>query len=130
MAFLGQVAAYIACGVTSRPTNRRDAPQHNILPFGWAGCPPRDLFAKKLSAKRPSGDIPPAGVPPVQRAGGTHFSKFSQLAPLFRILVFLNPFFEKTSIRSKAIRLNKTYTSNASSGLGTRIWARCIYRAS
>jgi hypothetical protein len=36
-------------------------------------------------------------VPPVQRAGGTHFSKFSQLAPLFRILVFFNPFFEKNS---------------------------------
>jgi hypothetical protein len=98
---LGQVAAYIACGVTSRPTNGRDAPQHNILPFGWEGCPPRDLFAKKLFAKRPSGDIPAGGmsgaqsVPPVQRAGGTYFSKFSQLAPLFRILVFLNPFLKK-----------------------------------
>jgi hypothetical protein len=44
----------------------------SLPPYGWAG----------------------GSFPPVQRAGGTHFSKFSQLAPLFRIF-FLIPFLEK-----------------------------------
>jgi hypothetical protein len=105
MKFLEQIGAYIAGGppaqpkggmplrTTSRPLGGRDAP---------AG-PRRDLFANKKFAKRPSGNLPPAGwaggcLPPDQRAGGTHFSKCSPPAPLFPILLFYLFFFKKISI--------------------------------
>jgi hypothetical protein len=103
MKFLGQVGTYIAGGA-SRPTKGRGAPQDNIPPFGWVGCPAgprRDLFANKKFVKRPSGNLPPAGwaggrLRPDQRTGGTHFSKCSPPAPLFPILFFI--FFLKKSV--------------------------------
>jgi hypothetical protein len=45
------------------------------------------------------GMSPAPHLPPVDRAGGTHFSNFSQPAPLFGILIFFKPFFKKNSPR-------------------------------
>jgi hypothetical protein len=79
---------------TSHPLDGRDAP----------ACPGRDLFANKKIREDALGEPPahwlggrsPAPrLPPNQRAGGAHFSKFSPPAPFFLIL-FFNPFFKKT----------------------------------
>jgi hypothetical protein len=107
MEFSGQVGAYIG---TSRPTKGRDAPQHNILPFGWAGCSRRDLFANKIFAKRPSGNLPPAGWaggprPHASAGGRCPFLKIFLTGTLFRILIFFNPFLKK--------KLNSICTSPA-----------------
>jgi hypothetical protein len=97
----------------------------NIPPTDWAGCLPpsgragcslRDPFANKKSffiregalggvwkklfehpARWLGGMSPAPRLPPDDRAGGAHFSNFSQLPPLFRILIFFKPFFKKNS---------------------------------
>jgi hypothetical protein len=107
----------------------RDAPLGNLSPIGRAGCPsgldgrdaaaaasgtssrirkifysrrdPREGSRKSFRTSRRwmGGRSPAPRLPLVDRAGGTHFSKTSKTAPLFRIY-FFNFFLKKTDCRS------------------------------